>query len=259
MDRRAVVALAVVLGDDLPVRPDVVREPRRARQPRHVPAEARVVREPVAHVLAQRRRDVLVGEAQEDEPLPRLAADRLEPERLEAEVLEVLGVLGPDELAVEVVDPGVVGALEADRRAALPLLDRGAPVAAHVVERADDVVLAAHEQQLLAQHVRRTKLPGPAISSARPTAIQSRKKISSRSHAYTASSWYAIPGSSVALRNGARMSAMASGGDGGGVRGVGWTMAKKTVGLPPISPDREQDAAEAPPVTRIAHPQGKAQ
>ena len=204
------VALAVVLGDDLPIGIDVIREPRRAGEPRHVPPEARVVREPVTHVLAERRRDVLVREAQEDEPLPRLAADRLEPERLEAEVLEVLGVLGPDEPAVEVVDPGVVGALEADRGAALALLDRGATVAADVVERADDVVLATHEQELLAQHVpkdeaaRSRDLLGPPDRD--PVAEEDLLPLP-LVHGLVV---VRHPGSSVALRNGARMSAMAS-------------------------------------------------
>ena len=62
-------------------------------------------------------------------------------------------MLGPYEAAVEVVDPGVVGALEADGLAALALFDRGAPVAAHVVERADLVVPAADQEHALAQHV----------------------------------------------------------------------------------------------------------
>ena len=68
---------------------------------------------------------------------------------------------------------------------------------------------------------RRTNEPGSGTSSARPTASQSRKKISSRSQAWTASSWYAIAGRSVALRKGARMFAMASGETGAGRAGRG--------------------------------------
>ena len=142
-----------------------------------------MVLEPVAEVLAQRRGQRLVGEAQEHEPAQVSQRIGLQPERVEAEVLEVLGVLGPDEPAVEVVDPGVVRALEADGLAALALLDRGAPVAAHVVERADHVVLAADEDDVLAEHVAQDEGPRLPRPSARPTAIQSRKKISSRSHA----------------------------------------------------------------------------
>ncbi len=69
-------------------------------------------------------------------------------------------MLGPHQAPVEVVDPGVVGALEADRLAALALLDRGPPVAAHVVERADDRVPAADEQHLLAEHLEQPEAAG---------------------------------------------------------------------------------------------------
>ena len=136
---------------------DVVVDPLRGPEGREVePGE-------VVHEVAQlglERLDLAVGQVEEHEPLPGGRVDRPQPERLEAEVLEVLGVLGPDEPAVEVVDPGVVGALEADGGAALPLLDRGATVAAHVVERADHVVLAAHEQQLLAVEVEELEAAG---------------------------------------------------------------------------------------------------
>ena len=104
----------------------------------------------VVQPLGQRRDGGV--EAQEDEALPGLGPDGRQAEGLEAEVLEVLGVLGPDEPPVEVVDPGVVGALEADGLAALPLLHRGAPVAAHVVEGADHVVAAADQDDGLAHH-----------------------------------------------------------------------------------------------------------
>ena len=88
-------------------------------------------------------------------------------------------------------------------------------------------------------------MPGSATSSARPTAIQSRKKISSRSHAWTASSWYAMAGSSVACRNGARMRSSASAAIGAGVRGaVGGTMAK--AGPPSSPPDRSRRTCQRP-------------
>ena len=109
--------------------------------------------------LAQVGRRRLVGEAQEDEALPGLGPDGRQAEGLEAEVVEVLGVLGPEELPVEVVDPGVVGALEADGLAALPLLHRGAPMAADVVEGADHVVAAADEDHALAEEVAQDEAP----------------------------------------------------------------------------------------------------
>ena len=66
---------------------------------------------------------------------------------LEREVVEVVGVLGADERPVEVVDPGVVRALEADDLAARLLGDGRAPVAAHVVEGAQHAVAAAHDDE----------------------------------------------------------------------------------------------------------------
>ena len=154
------VALGVVLGHDLPVGADVVGQPRGPLELRHVAPEARVVLVPVAHVGLQPRRHRLVGEAQEHEALPGLGADGRQAVALEGEVLEVLGVLGPDELAVEVVDPGVVGALEADGLAAVPLLHRGAPVAAHVVEGADHVVPAADQEDALVEHLAHEEAAG---------------------------------------------------------------------------------------------------
>ena len=72
------------------------------------------------------------------------------PNVVEAEVVEVLGVLRPDERPVEVVDPGVVRALEADRRSAPLLHHRGAPMAAHVVEGAERRVAAPdHDERLV--------------------------------------------------------------------------------------------------------------
>ncbi len=71
------------------------------------------------------------------------------PYLLEAEVVEVVGVLGPDELALEVVDPGVVRTLEADRLAARLLDDGRAAMPADVVEAAQDAVPAADDDERL--------------------------------------------------------------------------------------------------------------
>ena len=106
VDPRAVVALGVVLGHDLPVRPDVVLQPGCAPKPAEVPLEARVVPEPVVQVGLQPGRRIV--EAKEDPAAPDLRPDRGESGGREAELLEVLGVPGPDEPPVQVVDPGVV-------------------------------------------------------------------------------------------------------------------------------------------------------
>ena len=58
-------------------------------------------------------------------------------------------MLGADERAVEVVDPGVIRALEADRLAARLLDDRRAAMAADVVEAAQDAVAAADDDERL--------------------------------------------------------------------------------------------------------------
>ena len=96
-----------------------------------------------------RERHGRLVQAHEHEALPHLDPDRGEPELLEAEVLEVVGVLGTDERAIQVVDPGVVRALEADGLAAR-ILDHGRPtVTADVVEAAEHVVATAHDDERL--------------------------------------------------------------------------------------------------------------
>ena len=62
-------------------------------------------------------------------------------------------MLGPDQRAVEVVDPGVVRALEADRRPARLLDDRGPPMPAHVVEAAQSPRFIANNQDRLPRQV----------------------------------------------------------------------------------------------------------
>src|SRR4029078_12754256 len=84
---------------------------------------------------------------------PRLHADRDQPERVEAEVVEVVGVLGPDQRPIEVGDPGVIRTLEADRRAALLLDDGRAAVAADVVETAQDAVAGTDHDERLVIHL----------------------------------------------------------------------------------------------------------
>ena len=129
-------------------------------------------------------------------------------------------MLGPHQAAVELVDPGVVGALEADGLAALALLDRGPPVAAHVVERADHVVAAADQEHALAQHVAHEEAAGLGDLLRAADREPVAEEVSSVSHAKMSSSWYALPGRSRAPRNGARILAISSGESGAGVRGA---------------------------------------
>ena len=139
------VALAVVLGDELPVRVDLVgRGARRAQRGQVEPGE---VIDEVAQLVLQRR--ALLGQVANRNPSHVREADRPQPVRAEVELGEVVRVLGPDEVALEVVDPGVVRALEADDRAARLLRDGRAPMLADVVEGADDAVAAAHDDQRL--------------------------------------------------------------------------------------------------------------
>ncbi len=141
------VALAVVLGDELPVGVDVVDDLLRRLQVLEVEPVELV--DEIAEVVLDRLR-LLGRQAQEDEPLPGRDVDRPQAVLGEAEVLEVVGVLRPDQRPVEVVDPRVVRALEAHGLAALALLDGRAPVLAHVVERPDRHVAAAHDDDVLA-------------------------------------------------------------------------------------------------------------
>ena len=145
VDARAVVALAVVLGDELPVGLDLVGHLVSDLEAPEV--EALQVGLEIAQPGRELRRRRV--EAHEDEPLPRGQTDGDETGGRQAEVFEVLGVLGPDELAVEVVDPGVVRALEPDGRATA-LLDHGSTaMLADVVEAAQDAVPAPDDEQRL--------------------------------------------------------------------------------------------------------------
>ena len=144
-----VVVLHEVLGDELPVRLDLVLDP----------ADEALLGEPVAGESLGKIAELVVErgrlgvEAHEDEAAPLVDANRVESvvglvERLDlAHVEDVLLILGnprlrreercPQAGAVEVVGPRVVGALEEARDLALPLGDEpGAAVPADVVVRA---------------------------------------------------------------------------------------------------------------------------
>ena len=100
----------------------------------------------------------LVGEADEQEAADRAQVDR--PQAVAAPVEVLAHVLGVDQLAGELVGPLVVGADElADRRG--PGLEQaGAAVAADVVERPDDLVVAPDEDHRGVADVDRERVAG---------------------------------------------------------------------------------------------------
>jgi hypothetical protein len=106
------------------------------RNPELRKVEPRKVRRQVSEPADERRR--ARREVDEDEALPGLETDGDETEVLEPERFEVVGVLGADQLPFEVVDPGVVGALEPDGTAAR-LLDDGRATVAETLKNARSV------------------------------------------------------------------------------------------------------------------------
>ena len=110
------------------------------REPLEMPGKVR-------ETIRQSRR--LGIEAHEHEALPHGRPRRHEAEVLGREVHQGVGVASPSKPPVELVGPGVVRALEADDAALGLGADERAAMATHVVERADDLVLAAHHDQRL--------------------------------------------------------------------------------------------------------------
>ncbi len=138
----AVVALEVVLAADLPVRLVLGGRALEEAQPVEVEPGGGHELGQLAERLRERRRfEVRVDE---DERAPGVDEHRTEAEALLVEVRLALGARSRPQRAVEVVRPGVVGALE--RLApALALADERAAVAADVHEGAQDAFLVAHE------------------------------------------------------------------------------------------------------------------
>ena len=154
MDRRAVVALHEVLDDELPVRLDVVADPATDAQVCDVVVVDRLdVAEAIADVLAHRvlERRWLIGQAHPHvaQPLPHRDAAQavLDP----VDVGHLGQVRRRHQLAVEVVSPGVVGALErALDFAALLGAQLGATMPADVEERAHLTAAGPGDQHALA-------------------------------------------------------------------------------------------------------------
>ena len=149
--RAAVVALRVVLEQELPVRPHVVLDgPRHLEVGQVEPAEPAEERGP-----GLLERLGLLGEVDEQEPFPGGHRHRVERPVGLVEVLDLVGGRRADEPAVEPVRPGVVGAL--DGAAELPavlLADPGAAVAADVVVGAiRALAVPQHDDALLAHRL----------------------------------------------------------------------------------------------------------
>jgi len=150
---RAVVALAVVLEDDLPVRLDHVVDLVRDLGPRNG------VRRHLAADGGQRLREVrrIVGQRDEEQSCRVLERDRLQAEFAPVNAELLLAV--ENQRPVQLVGPAVIGADHAVAIAVfLAAQDRSA-VATHIVEGADDAVAAAHDQ-----HLGVTDLPGQEVA-----------------------------------------------------------------------------------------------
>ena len=152
VDARTVVALGVVLDEDLPVRGDVVDLARGAPQRREVESSEDL--HEIVEVVEERL-GVRV-QREEDEALPGLAPHLGQRVVGRVEALQVVGVLRLQQRAVRCVDPGVVRADDLLRLAAVglaverPLDQRGAAVPAGVDEGVEHVVFAARDDHLFA-------------------------------------------------------------------------------------------------------------
>jgi hypothetical protein len=131
MPRAAVIALARVLHDELPVRLlDQRHLMRELRVGQILRLQIRRERRPIG--LEVRR---LVGETDEDRAFHRLDVDGLERDTAGIEAL--MHAAGIEQFAREVVGPLVVGAGKAQALAALGVADLEAAVAARIEEGAD--------------------------------------------------------------------------------------------------------------------------
>ena len=158
MHTRAVVALRVVLDEDLPVRRHVVRLALGESQWREVKTCKHVNK----IVEVREKRLSLFVEGEEDEALPRLAAQRHQVVVAGIESLQIFGVLRLLQLAVGAVDPGVIRADDLLRLAAVglavggPFNKRCAAVAAGVDKGVQLVVFAARDDHLLTSELQQS-------------------------------------------------------------------------------------------------------
>ena len=155
MHRRDVVGLHRILDVDLPV--GFERVLLEAHAFHVVEAIAREHVREVDEVILERPR--LIVEADEDEPRPHLQLERDQREILHAETRGFLHLRRDDELAFEVVGPGMVRA--ANRVAIAVAAEHGrAAMAARVGERPHLVVLAADHDDRHADEIHREIVSG---------------------------------------------------------------------------------------------------
>ena len=146
----AVVALVVVLHDDLPVRRELVLVARPEHQGLRrvvVDREARV-----ADPLGERLR--VAARVEEEPAVPRLERHLHQREALSRDV--ELEARRRTQVALQAVDPGVVRAPDPALRAVLPHGEElVAAMPADVVERPERPVVTSHQQERLAPHLHR--------------------------------------------------------------------------------------------------------
>ena len=138
----AVVALEIVLDDDLPVRRRVVRHPPIEAEPRDIDANLGYELRERAERLGERWR-LEIG-VHEHHGSPGVDLDRAQAELARVEVGLPIRSRRRPEAAVELVGPGVVGALQGSLVAG-PETDARAPVTADVDESPQLIVVVADE------------------------------------------------------------------------------------------------------------------
>src|SRR4029079_4280271 len=143
MDLRAVVALAVVLDRDLPVRLELV-DMRRTE-----PEISRAVDvDDDGEVTEMRRQIRRVAPRVEKQPTVPLGEPRLDQRELALVERVHVEARRRTQVAAETVDPRVVGTPDAALRPALPDVEKlMAAVPADVVERTERAVVAANQQE----------------------------------------------------------------------------------------------------------------
>ena len=184
MDPGAVVALVVVLGDQLPVGPHPVGEP-----PPDGQRLQRVARQPLGHraeLVGQGHR-LARGQVEEHEPAPGRHPHRVEPEGRLVEAVDVLAPGGAQQVALQPVGPGVVRAAQRPGLAGRPGLGTarlrrrarhhlGAAVAADVVVGPQLPRPGPDQQDALAGHLHHLQRPRPldlvGPPGAEPLAVQ---------------------------------------------------------------------------------------